>query len=108
MIDINLIIALSLVVLTICTFCILIVIVPVALQYHRTLNSIQHLVDTINDEVEPMVKEISKSVTQVKSAVGKVTSPVKETVNKVGIALISSAHGVVTGLKEYLTTLRKK
>lgn len=104
--DINFVIGVSVVILTVCMFCILIVIVPVALQYHKTLSSIQNLVDTVNEDLEPAVKEIKNSITGVKTTVKKISEPLVSSVNKASVALISSAHGIVTGIKNYISSCK--
>ena len=102
--DINFVIGTSVVILAVCMFCILIIIVPVALQYYKTLTSIQNLVETVNDDLEPAIKEIKDSITGVKKTVKKVSEPLASSINKASVAILSSAHGIVAGIKNYIST----
>lgn len=104
--DINFVIGISVAMLAVCMLCILVVIVPVALQYHKTLTSIQNLVDTVNDDLEPAVKEIKNSIAGVKKTVGKVSEPLTSSINKASVALVSSAHGIVAGIKNYISSCK--
>lgn len=103
MIDLNVVVVISLVILAIFSVFILIVLIPISLQLSRTLNSAQFLLDTINDDLEPTVKEISQSITGVKKVVQKSTTAFKLGMDEAGIILISSAYGIMAGLKDYLS-----
>ena len=95
MIDLNLTIVISLAVLAFFSFCLFVVIVPVAFQMSRTLNSMQHLLDTINDDLEPTVNQIKQSMGSVKSGL-----------HKARILVMSSTYGILTGLKDYLKSYK--
>ncbi|MBI1857704.1 MAG: hypothetical protein HYR97_01090 [Candidatus Melainabacteria bacterium] len=103
--DWHLIISVSLAVLAGTTLIMLIVLIPLALQFHRTLTSAQHLFDTINDDLEPAMKEIKQGVTEIRSRVKQYSSPVTSVFNKLSVVLASSAHGVLTGVKKYIDEL---
>ena len=105
MLDLNLIIGLSLTVLAFCTFSILLVIVSIAFQFYKTLNSAQHLIDTVND-FEPDVKEIKDSIRNVRKIVGKGSNALKGNLDEVNIFLVSSAHGILTGVREYFSSCK--
>lgn len=106
MINLDLVIGISLAVLAVSMFCVLIILIPLGLQLHRTLISAQHLYDTINDDLEPAVKEIKHGVSEIKSTFGKYFSPLTATLNKINIAVVSSAHGVLAGVKTYIDNLK--
>ena len=106
MINLNSILVLSLATLAFISFCLLLVIIPIALQLSRTLNSTQHLLDTINDDFEPTVKEIKQSVDGVRNVIQKSTTSVKSGINNTSILLVSSAYGVLAAVKEYLSSYK--
>ena len=103
MLDINLIIALSLAALAFFSFCLFVVIVPVSMQLSRTLASIQNLLDTIHEDIEPAVKEIKQSVDDVRNTVKKCTSKVKSGINEANVFLVSTAYGLTSGIRDYFT-----
>jgi hypothetical protein len=105
MIDINVILGISLAILAFTAVCLLIVVVPVALQCHRTLNSAQHLIDVINDDLEPALKDIKCGVNNVKNVVNKYSGTAKSVIDNAGIAIVSTSHGLMTGIKSYLEIL---
>lgn len=106
MVDLNLIIGISLVVLAISMCCVLILLVPITLQLYRTLNSYQQLLDIINDDIKPTVKEIKRGVSEIKTTFNKYSSPLTSAASKISIALASSAHGLLTGVKTYIDNLK--
>ncbi len=103
MVDLNLLVVLSFVVLAVVSVFLVIVLVPIALQLTRTLGSAQHLLDTVNDDLGPTVKEIKLSVNEVKDVLQKGTSKCKQGFNRVKVSLLSCAYGLVCGVKEYLS-----
>lgn len=103
MIDLNFIIAISLAALAFVLFCLLLVIVPVALQFFRTLSSLKDLLDTVNNDVTPTVKEINQSMSSVKNVIQNSSSTVKSTLDEASIFVLSSAYGVLAGVKDYLS-----
>lgn len=106
MIDLDFILIVSLGVLAFLSFCTLIIIVPVVLQLSRTLTSLQHLTDTINDDLKPTVNEIKESVGSIKNVFKKGTDKLKSTTYATGIMAISSVHGILKGLKAYLSSYK--
>ena len=105
-IDLNLIIALSLSVLAFFTFCIFVILIPVAMQLNRTLSSAQFLLDSINDDLQPTVKEVKESIDNVKQLVRSSTKSVSVGINEAGILVVSSVHGLLTGVKDYLSSYK--
>ena len=105
-IDLNLIIVVSLVILTFITFCCFVVLLPIALQTSKTLSSLQSLIDTINNGVGPTVKEVKDSIYNVKDIVQRSTSKAKSTASKTGMLIVSSAYGILTGIKKYLSSYK--
>ena len=103
MVDLNSMLVISLAALAFFSFCCLIVVVPIALQLSRTLSSAQHLLDTINDDFEPAVKEIKQSVSSVRKAVQSGSETVKYSLGDASVLVVSSAYGVLAGIKEYVT-----
>jgi predicted PurR-regulated permease PerM len=95
--DINQLVIYSLILLSIISLCTFAVILPIAMQTSRTLSSAQNLLDTINNDLEPTVKEIKNSVHSVKSAF-----------NQTNVAITSSTYGVLIGVKDYLASCRKE
>ena len=95
MLDLNLVVVISLALLAFFSFCFFFVFIPVALQLSRTLSSVQNLTDTINDDFEPTVKEIRQSI-----------DGVKRGASKASILVTSTAYGVFTGIKEYLSSYK--
>lgn len=101
--NLNLTIVISLAILAFFSFCIFVILIPIALQLSRTLNSAQHLLDTINDDIEPTVKEIKQSVDKVNSVVKRTGTVVKSGFQEAGILAISSAYGVLSAVKDYVS-----
>jgi len=94
--DINQLVIYSLILLSIISLCTFAVILPIAMQTSRTLSSAQNLLDTINNDLEPTVKEIKNSMSSVKSVF-----------NETNVAITSSTYGVLVGVKDYLSSCRK-
>ena len=94
--DINQLVIYSLILLSIISLCTFAVILPIAMQTSRTLSSAQNLLDTINNDLEPTVKEIKNSITTVKNGLSETS-----------VVIGSSAYGVLVGVKEYLASCRK-
>ncbi len=105
-VDINLLVVLSLVLLVVIALCTFAVILPIAMQFSKTLGSAQTLLDTINNDLEPTVKEIKESVVVVKDVVSKGSASVKSGVSSAGVVLTSSTYGLLAGIKEYLTSYK--
>ena len=101
--DLNTIVVISLAILAFFSLVMVIVLIPIALQFSKTLGSVQSLLDTINDDVKPTVKEIKQSVYGVKDALTRGTSVLESGVSEASIFAVSSAHGVLAGVKEYLS-----
>ena len=106
MLDLNTIIVISLAVLALFSLVLMMVLVPIAFQFSRALSSLQSLLDTINDDVKPTVKEIKQSVYGVKDALKKGTSVLEASVNEANVFVASSAHGLLTGVKEYFSACK--
>lgn len=106
MININSVLVISISALAFFSFCFFVVFVPIALQLSRTLNSAQHLIDTINDDLEPTLKEVKHSVDDVKNVVQKTTNTLKDSLSKVRMVILSSAYGILTGFKDYLSSCK--
>jgi len=81
-------------------------VLPVVLQLSRTLTSIQNLVDTINDDLEPTVKEINQSVAGIKNILKNSTTLLKSSLKEASVVFISSAYGLMTGIKDYLSNYK--
>ena len=103
MIDLNTVLVISLGVLAFVSFILIAVLVPVAIQFSRTLSSIQSFMDVVNDEVGPTVKEIKESVYGAKSLLQKSTSVLNYGVSEAKTMIVASVHGFVSGVKQYLT-----
>ncbi len=106
MLDLNLVVVISLGLLAFFSFCFFCVFIPVALQFSRTLHSAQDLMETINDDLEPTVKEIRQSIDGVRTVVQTGTTTIKSGINEAGILVTSCAYGVLTGIKEYLSSYK--
>ena len=106
MFDLNHILVISLAVLAFFSFCFFIIVVPIALQLSRTLNSAQHLLDTINDDLEPTINEIKESISGVKTVVQKSTTKVKSGIHNANVLIMSSVHGILAGVKEYFSSYK--
>ena len=103
MLDLNTIVVISLAVLAVFSLVLILILVPLALQFSKALGSLQSLLDIINNDVSPAVKEIKQSVYGVKDALKKGSSVFQDNVNEASILVASTAHGVLTGVKEYLS-----
>ena len=106
--NLDLILVLSLLVLAFMSFCTFVVLVPLALQLSRTLSSLQHLTNTVKDDFEPSLKEIKQSVDKVNSLVKGGSGYMKFTFDNAGVFIISSAYGILTGMKGYLASYKGK
>ena len=104
--NLDLILVLSLLVLAFMSFCTFVVLVPLALQLSRTLSSLQHLTNTVKDDFEPSLKEIKQSVDKVNSLVKSGSGYMKFTFDNAGFFIISSAYGMLAGVKDYLASYR--
>jgi len=104
--DLNTIVVISLAILAFFSLIVVIVLIPLALQFSKTLSSLKSLLDTINDDVSPTVKEIKQSVYGVKKALAKGTSVLESNVGEASIFVASSAHGLLTGVKEYFSSCK--
>ncbi len=102
MIDLNLIIVISLAILAFFSFCIFIVIIPIAFQLSRTLSSAKFLFDTVN-EFEPEIKEVKQNIKNVKNVLQQSTLAAKSNMGETGIFLMSSVYGIMAGVKEYFS-----
>ena len=96
MLDLNTVVVISLGILAFFSIVLAMILIPIALQCSRTLGSLQNLIDTINNDVKPAVKEIKQSVYGVKDSLERGT-------NEASIFVASSAYGILTGVKEYLS-----
>lgn len=103
--DLNLVLVISLAVLAFFSFCFFVLMVPIAIQLSRTLNSAQCLLDTIN-EFEGDVKDIKQNISKVRNVVSKSTELVKSNLQDVSVAVVSSVHGVLTGIKDYFSNYK--
>ena len=103
MIDLNTILVISLGVLAFVSLILVMILVPVALQLSRTLSSIQSFMDVVNDDVRPAVKEVKKSIYGVKSIFQKTTNILDSATSEARTMILASAHGFVSGVKQYLT-----
>ena len=106
--DINHIVVISLILLVVISLCTFAVVLPISMQLSKTLGSAQTLLDTINDDLEPTVREIKDSVVGVKSIVSKGAVGVQLGVSETSVALTSSVYGVLIGVKEYFSSYKKE
>lgn len=102
MIDLNFIIGISLGILAFFSFCLFVIVVPVVLQLSRTLSSVQHLIDIINDDLEPTVKDIKENLFEVKNKIQKNSVILKTFFKKTQIIVVSGVYGLLYGIKDYL------
>lgn len=103
MVDINLLIGISLLALAFIMFCVLLVLIPIAWQLFRTLNAAQSLIETINEDLKPTAIEIKQSINELKRVFNKCTSPITKVIDKVKVPIVSSYHGIVSAVKNYLS-----
>ena len=106
MLDLNTIVVISLGILAFFSLVLIVVLVPIAMQFSKTLSSVQNLLDIINYDISPTVKDIKQSVYGVKDALKKGSSVLQGGVDEASILLESTAHGLFTGVKEYLSTCK--
>ena len=106
MLDLNTIVVISLAVLALFSLVLIIVLVPIALHFSKALSSLQSLLDMINDDVSPTVKEIKQSVYKVKDTLTKGSSVLESGVSEASIFAASAAHGVLAGVKEYFSVCK--
>ena len=106
MLDLNTLIVVSLAVLAFLAFILVIVLIPIAMQLSRTLGSMQVFFDTVNDDVRPAVKEIKQGVYTVKGALYKCSALARHGATQGRDFIVSSAHGVLVGVKEYLSACK--
>lgn len=107
MFDINLILVISISILAFFSFCILLIIIPLGIQFYKTLSSTQQILDLINDELKPTVREIKEGIGSVKSVVKSGTSIAKTGLQETSILLTSSAYGILAAIKDYLKSCKK-
>ena len=106
MIDLNTILIVSLAILAFVSIILLTVLVPIAIQFSRTLNSLQCFLDVVNDEVTPTVKEVKQSVYGVKNLLHKGSNIVNYSLTEARTLALASVHGFVSGFKNYLSTCK--
>lgn len=106
MVDINTIIGFSLAILAFCGLLFIIIVFPVALQLIKTLTSAQVLMDTVNEDLEPTIKEIRSGVESVKSAVKTCSSGAKSAFDNAGVTIVSSSKSVLEGIKSYISAFK--
>ena len=106
MLDLNTVVVISLAILAFFSLVIVIALIPIALQFSKTLSSLQSLLDTINDDVKPTVKEIKQSIYSVKDALTKGSSVLESSVSEASIFVASSAHGLLAGVKKYFSVCK--
>ena len=63
----------------------------------------QNLLDIINYDVAPTIKDVKQSVLQARSVLKKGSSVLQDSTGEAGILVSSAAHGLFTGVKEYLS-----
>ncbi len=106
MLDLNTIVVISLAILAFFSLVLIIVLIPLAMQFSRTLSSMQNVIDIINYDVTPTVKEIKQSIVQAKGVLKKGSSVLQDSTSEVSILVSSAAHGLFTGVKEYLSVCK--
>ncbi len=106
MVDLNVLVVISLGILAVVSLCLIVVLIPIASQLIRTLNSAQHLLDIVNDDLEPTVKEIKDSVSTVREFVKTGSSKIRTELDKLQVVLGSSVYGLYCGVKEYVTSYK--
>lgn len=107
MLDLNLILVISIVILAFFSFCILLIIIPLVVQFYKTLNSTQQILDLINNEIKPTVEEITEGISSVKNVVKSSTTIAKSGLQGTSILLTSSAYGILAAIKDYLKSYKK-
>lgn len=108
MLDLNTIVVISLGILAFFSLIVVIILVPLALQFSRTLSSIQNLLDIINYDVTPTFRDVKQSVSGVKNALRKSSLVFQSSVDEAGILVVSATHGLFTGVKEYFAGCKTK
>lgn len=106
--DINHIVVISLILLVVISICTFAVVLPISMQLTKTLSSAQDLLDTINNDLEPTVKEIKESVSGVKTIVSRGATVAKLGVNETSMVITSSVYGILVGVKEYFSSYKKE
>lgn len=105
---IDLTISISLAILAISALLALILFSPIIWQLFKALNTVNHLLDVVQEDLEPIVREISKNVSDVKNKVTDYSSNCKLRFTEVGVSAVSTAHGFLSGLKSYVESLRTR
>ncbi|MBI2995774.1 MAG: hypothetical protein HYY52_03610 [Candidatus Melainabacteria bacterium] len=104
--DLNLVIVFSFVILTFTSICMLVVLVPVALQLSKTLSSAQSLIDLVNDDFEPTIKGVKESIGNVKTLVKTGSKTIRAGINEAGVIILSSASGILAGVRDYFCSYK--
>lgn len=102
MFDINQILVLSVIALAFISFCLFVVIIPVAYQLSKTLSSLQGLLDVLNDDLKPMAKELKTSVSGVRNLVSDGKTLLDLGIKNAKVVVLSSAYGFLAAVKDYL------
>lgn len=95
MLDLNHIVCFSLIILAFFCVFLFIVIVPIALQLSRTLSALQNLLDTLNHDLNPALKQINQGVTNA-----------KEKISNIKVITLSSLYGLLAGMKDYFLSYK--
>lgn len=106
MLDLNTIVVMSLAILAVFSLILIVIIVPLALQLSKTLSAFQSLLDTVNNDVSPTVKDIKESFYGVKDVLKSGTSLFEDRFSETSILFSSSMHGLLVGIKEYFATCK--
>lgn len=101
MTSLDYVVAISLAVLAVSFLGIFIVLIPIGVQLTKLISSMQHLVNNLNDEIQPVVKELRASFDNVKTVVNKCSNSTKDVIDKTKDTVVSITHGVLTGLKAF-------
>lgn len=102
MLDLNHILVISIGVLAFFSFCFFVVLVPIVFQLLKTLNSLQHLLDTVNS-FDTDVREVKENISKIKNALRWSTDVFGSGFRNIGILFKSSAYGFIAGLKKYFS-----
>ena len=102
MIDLNLLVVISLSVLAFFSFCLFIAMIPIIFQFYKTLSSLQRLLDTFNDDIEPLVKDFKNNVSNIKSKLDGAVILLKSSLSKAYVLALSGAYGILSSAKDYL------
>ena len=98
--DLNLILVISVVLLTFFTFCLLLVLIPLAIQLKTTITSIQTLLDSLGG--------VSQNIGFAKSVIEKSRMTFGSQIKRTGILVVSGIYGVLSGIKNYLGSCGEK